>query len=123
MSVDSTPPSQRGARSPAGNTAAAPTWHELSRSAELVADAAESFASIGVGASREALYEARDALLVLTTAGDRLAKLLDALASYYDAPGMPQPTSAYVALEQAAAAAEDLGVSTRRAAQALRGQD
>ncbi|RCW46174.1 hypothetical protein DFQ14_102477 [Halopolyspora algeriensis] len=61
----------------------------------------------------------RDALLTVTEVGTKLAKLLDALATQYENPGVPEQRVAHLALDQAAAAAEDLGACTRRAAQAL----
>ncbi|MDR7299971.1 hypothetical protein [Haloactinomyces albus] len=62
---------------------------------------------------------ARDALLTVTEVGTKLAQLLDALAAQYENPGVPEQQLAHLALDQAAAAAEDLGVCSRMAAQAL----
>lgn len=62
---------------------------------------------------------AHDALLTVTEVGTKLANLLDALAAQYENPGVPEQRMVHLALAQAAAAAEDLGVSSRTAAQAL----
>ncbi|GAA3358922.1 hypothetical protein [Saccharopolyspora gregorii] len=62
---------------------------------------------------------ARDALLDVAVRGHRLALLLDGLARRYATPGTARPTDAHVALDQAAAAAEDLGNCVQAAAAAI----
>lgn len=64
------------------------------------------------------LARVRTTLLRLTTASERLTGLLDALASHYDAPGRAEPPTMHVALDQAAAAAEDLATCAKAAAEA-----
>jgi len=62
---------------------------------------------------------ARDALLDVSVLGHRLARLLDGLSARYATPGRTRPPDAHVALDQAAAAAEDLGNSAQTAARAI----
>ncbi|MFR9729754.1 hypothetical protein ACL03H_11040 [Saccharopolyspora sp. MS10] len=61
----------------------------------------------------------RDALLDVAVRGHRLAHALDDLALRYATPGTARPAAAHVALDQAAAAAEDLGNCVRDAVAAL----
>ncbi|CAM02812.1 hypothetical protein [Saccharopolyspora erythraea] len=67
----------------------------------------------------EELAAAQEALLVVTAAGNKLARQLDLLAHRYSGSGLVQPSEVQVALDQAAAAAEDLGNCTKVAAQAI----
>ncbi|MDA3643042.1 hypothetical protein LZ318_19780 [Saccharopolyspora indica] len=69
--------------------------------------------------SPEALVEAREALLLITATSARLARQLDGLAAACEQPNSTEPSEAHVALDQAAAAAEDLGNCTKVAAQAI----
>ncbi|MGW0889473.1 hypothetical protein [Saccharopolyspora sp. NPDC002578] len=62
---------------------------------------------------------ARDALLDVAVRGHRLALVLDGLAHRYATPGTARPNDAHVALDQAAAAAEDLGNCAKAAAAAI----
>lgn len=62
---------------------------------------------------------ARDALLDVAVRGHRLALVLDGLAHRYATPGTARPSDAHVALDQAAAAAEDLGNCVKAAAAAI----
>ena len=55
----------------------------------------------------------------VAAAGRRLAKALDGLATQYERPHANRSSEVHIALDQAAAAAEDLANSTRIAAQAL----
>lgn len=119
MSGGGVPPPQRGTRHPAERAAAVAQWREAAQAAAVITEAAEACdARTELSVSLD-VHQIQHALLVLTDAGHQLARTLDSLADYYDAPGVPEPTTVYVALEQAAAAAEDLGVCIRRAAQAL----
>ncbi|MEU6133139.1 hypothetical protein ABZ805_28505 [Saccharopolyspora sp. NPDC047091] len=61
----------------------------------------------------------RDALLDVAVRGHRLALLLDGLARRHATPGTARPADAHVALDQAAAAAEDLGNCVQAAAAAI----
>ncbi|QUH06128.1 hypothetical protein HUO13_21195 [Saccharopolyspora erythraea] len=65
------------------------------------------------------LAAAQEALLLVTAAGNKLARQLDLLANRYSGAGLVQPSEVQVALDQAAAAAEDLGNCTKVAAQAI----
>ncbi|RKT88192.1 hypothetical protein SAMN05421805_101370 [Saccharopolyspora antimicrobica] len=69
--------------------------------------------------SPEALVEAREALLHITATSARLARQLDGLAAACEQPNSTEPSEVHVALDQAAAAAEDLGNCTKVAAQAI----
>jgi hypothetical protein len=103
-----------------GSTAAS-VWNEVAETNEVIAQAATTFNSDAVETTSEQgdLDRAREALLVLTSASKKLARLLDALASHYDAPDMPEPPKVHVALDQAAAAADDLGTCAKAAARAI----
>ena len=96
-------------------------WHEVSATAEVIAQAGRRLerSSARLTTAPEELAAARDALLVVTAAGARLARQLDMLANEYDAPGLVEPSAVHIALDQAAAAAEDLGNCTKVAAQAI----
>lgn len=65
----------------------------------------------------------RDTLRHVITTSKRLARSLDALARHYGEPTAAEPSAAYVALDQAAAAAEDVATCAKIAAQALDEQD
>ncbi|QGK70082.1 hypothetical protein GIY23_11595 [Allosaccharopolyspora coralli] len=103
-------------------TRVASAWQHITGAAEIIAQEARSVEALEPQRSRhpetEELEAARDALLALTSASHRLARLLDALAVEYARPG-PVPSASHVALDQAAAAAEDLGSCTRVAAHAI----
>ncbi|MCX2730262.1 hypothetical protein OOZ19_08425 [Saccharopolyspora sp. NFXS83] len=70
-------------------------------------------------ATEPADLSARDALLDVAVRGHRLALVLDGLAHRYATPGTARPSEAHVALDQAAAAAEDLGNCAKAAAAAI----
>ncbi len=70
-------------------------------------------------AAESAELSTRDALLDVAVRGHRLAVVLDGLAHRYATPGTAQPPDAHVALDQAAAAAEDLGNCVKAAAAAI----
>ncbi|MBE9376305.1 hypothetical protein IQ251_17790 [Saccharopolyspora sp. HNM0983] len=100
-------------------------WQELRTTAEAQARAGEQLDSTSRGtptggADRAA---AREALLVLTSTAAALARQLDMLASAYASPGLAEDSEVHTALDQAAAAAEDLGTCTSVAAQAIVEQD
>ncbi len=71
------------------------------------------------GSGTERLQERQRALLSAAEVGRRLAVLLDELAGEYERPGIPEQRSVQISLDQAAAAAEDLGNCARHAAEAL----
>ena len=70
-------------------------------------------------AASEDMSLTQDALLGVASAGRKLAKALDGLANQYERPHANQSSEVHIALDQAAAAAEDLAHSTRIAAQSL----
>lgn len=73
-----------------------------------------------LGRSPEALIEVREALLAITATSARLARQLDGLVAACKQPAnSTEPSAVHVALDQAAAAAEDLGNCTKVAAQAI----
>lgn len=95
-----------------------PTWRVIAHDADLLKQEVQA---IRVGEQVGDRPEAASELLqTVTQIGVRLAALLDALAGSYENPGVPEQRSAHIELDQAAAAAEDLGACARRAARALR---
>jgi hypothetical protein len=95
-------------------------WAEVAEINEVLAQSAAPFE--GNRVDRASGYpdvaRVRSTLLRLTTASERLTGLLDALASHYDLPGRAEPPTMHVALDQAAAAAEDLATCAKAAAEA-----
>ncbi|GGI91282.1 hypothetical protein GCM10011581_30430 [Saccharopolyspora subtropica] len=98
-----------------------PGWRDLHASAEVIAQAGRRLeeSSRRLAESPEELTTARDALRLLTAVGSRLARQLDTLANAYSTPNQAEPSAVHIALDQAAAAAEDLGNCTKVAAQAI----
>ncbi|GAA4881158.1 MULTISPECIES: hypothetical protein [Saccharopolyspora] len=97
------------------------SWGDVGDTAESISRAGREIEQrarrrVSSAADKEA---ARQALLALTAAGARLARQLDTLAARYESTSVAEPSATQVALDQAAAAAEDLGLSTRVAAQAI----
>lgn len=95
---------------------------ELTIAADSAAQAAaptEIPGARGEPPAESEITSARDALLDIAGRGHRLAHLLDSLAYRYAAPGRARPPDAHVALDQAAAAAEDLGNCAKAAAHAI----
>ena len=84
-----------------------------------VADEAAGRVEEVARATPEEISAAQDALVGVAAAGRRLAKALDGLATQYERPHANRSSEVHIALDQAAAAAEDLANSTRIAAQAL----
>src|SRR5690606_14176909 len=95
-------------------------WHEVSATAEAIAQAGGQLeTSARHIKSTEELATAQEALFAITRAGARLARQLDLLANEYESPSLSEPSAVYVALDQAAAAAEDLRNCTKVAAPAI----
>lgn len=82
-------------------------------SAELIEQATHDSLSASGGARR------RETLWRVITASKQLARSLDALARQYDEPTAAEPSAVHVALDQAAAAAEDVATCAKVAVQAL----
>jgi hypothetical protein len=103
-----------------GNTAAS-VWNEVAETNELINHAVTVFDRDAVSgvAARDDLARVRETLVMLAVASEKLARMLDALAGYYDAPDMPEPPTMHVALDQAAAAAEDLGTCAKVAIETI----
>lgn len=93
-------------------------WREVNAGSG-VADQAAGRVEEVARATPEEISAAQDALVGVAAAGRRLAKALDGLASQYERPHANRSSEVHIALDQAAAAAEDLANSTRVAAQAL----
>ncbi|GAA2794269.1 hypothetical protein [Saccharopolyspora taberi] len=101
-------------------------WQDLTATADAIASASEG---LELAARRQAgtpaeIDAAREALEVVTAAGNGLARQLDALSNRFSEAGaaLVRPSEVHVALDQAAAAAEDLSHATRVAAQAIADQ-
>ncbi|MGP4018973.1 hypothetical protein [Saccharopolyspora sp. 5N708] len=96
-------------------------WHDVNGNAEVIAQAGrkleDSARSLSISAAE--ITGAKEALLVVATAGARLARQLDTLASAYASPNVAEPSEVQIALDQAAAAAEDLGNCAKVAARAI----
>ncbi|MBB5158379.1 hypothetical protein [Saccharopolyspora phatthalungensis] len=100
-------------------------WEDVNATAEMIAQAGRKLegSARGVGQTPVEVTAAREALLVVTAAGARLARQLDVLASAYESSNVAEPSTVHVALDQAAAAAEDLGNCAKVAAQAIDGDE
>ncbi|MGW5641490.1 hypothetical protein ACWEV3_03535 [Saccharopolyspora sp. NPDC003752] len=95
-------------------------WQDVGTTGEVISQAGrelERAARKGRAPGEPAA--AREALLAVTAAGARLARQLDMLAAAYKTPNPAEPSELHVALDQAAAAAEDLGNCAKVAAQAI----
>lgn len=103
-------------------TTGSPTWSVVAHDAGVLAKAVETLNAGWHDTSPDTQYAAREMLESVTAIGARLARLLDNLATQYEVPGVPEQHSVQVALDQAAAAAEDLGSCARRAVQTLQEQ-
>ncbi|MGW3469662.1 hypothetical protein ACWDKQ_14590 [Saccharopolyspora sp. NPDC000995] len=95
-------------------------WQDVNATAEVIAQTGGKLEQSAreAGAPPE-ITAAREALLAVTAAGARLARQLDIMASSYETPNAAEPSAVHVALDQAAAAAEDLGNCAKVAAQAI----
>lgn len=97
-------------------------WQDVNATAEVISQAGGKLERSAREARTPAeITAAREALLAVTAAGARLARQLDMLASRYATPNAAEPSAVHVALDQAAAAAEDLGNCAKVAAQAIDG--
>ncbi|KAA5834389.1 hypothetical protein ABT337_11400 [Saccharopolyspora hirsuta] len=98
-----------------------PGWRDVDTTSDLIEQAGRRLerSARELARSPEAIAEAREALLVITATSARLARQLDGLASACKQPNTTEPSAVHVALDQAAAAAEDLGNCTKVAAQAI----
>ncbi|MEV0699748.1 hypothetical protein AB0I53_17830 [Saccharopolyspora sp. NPDC050389] len=97
-------------------------WQDVGTTAEVMSQASgELERTARKDLTPAEITAAREALLAVTAAGARLARQLDMLASAYHSPHAGQPSEVNVALDQAAAAAEDLGNCAKVAAQAIEG--
>jgi hypothetical protein len=99
----------------------ASVWNEVAEANKLITETVTVFDrdAIGGTVAQDDLIRVRETLLMLAAASEKLARLLDALAGRYDAPDMPEPPPMHVALDQAAAAAEDLGTCAKVAIEAI----
>ncbi|PRW62736.1 hypothetical protein [Actinopolyspora mortivallis] len=95
----------------------APTWSVIAHDADRLRQAVRELDTERGAAAKHDL--AREVLRTVTVIGERLTDLVDGLAKHYEKPGVPEQRSAYLAMDQAAAAAEDLGECARRAIQTL----
>lgn len=93
--------------------------NQVAEAADIVAQEAKTFERTTAAHTPDERAAAHEALLTLTAASGRLAQALDVLASEYAVPGRAEPSTAHIALDQAAAAAEDLSACTRLAARAI----
>lgn len=106
------------------NSSSVSAWHDVATAAEVIAQAAGTHERLAAADNvAEERAEARDVLLRVTAAGKQLARVLDELADHYGVPAAAEPSAAYIALDQAAAAAEDMGACTTVAAQAIQDQE
>ncbi|MGI8313093.1 hypothetical protein [Saccharopolyspora hattusasensis] len=95
-------------------------WQDVNATAEAIAQASGKLEwSTRQARTPAEIAAAREALLAVTAAGARLARQLDLLAASYETPNAAEPSAVHVALDQAAAAAEDLGNCAKVAAQAI----
>jgi hypothetical protein len=95
-------------------------WTEVPEINEALAYTAATLDACAVDADAVPvdLSWVRLTLLRLAGTSEKLTVLLDSLASHYDVPGRAEPPTMHVALDQAAAAAEDLAICARAAAEA-----
>ncbi len=107
------------------NRSSASGWYEVTDTADVIAQTARTLDDTARTPvqSAEELAAAREALLIVTAAGKRLARLLDTLALHYETQNLEGQSAVHIALDQAAAAAEDLGNCTKVAAQAIEEQE
>lgn len=98
--------------------AGAKRWREANTGSET-ADRAARRVEEATRTAPEEVSSGQEALMGVAAAGRRLAKALDGLATQYERPHANRSSEVHIALDQAAAAAEDLANSTRIAAQAL----
>lgn len=96
------------------------TWQDVSATADMITVAGQRLheGTRAIAGTPAEAARARDALLDLSAASARLARQLDLLAADSGGAGS-EPPEVHVALDQAAAAAEDLGNCTRVAARAI----
>ncbi|MEV6227607.1 hypothetical protein AB0L88_06925 [Saccharopolyspora shandongensis] len=95
-------------------------WQDVGTTGEVISQAGRELEKAArEGRAPGGTAAAREALLAVTAAGARLARQLDMLAAAYEAPNSAEPSELNVALDQAAAAAEDLGNCAKVAAQAI----
>ncbi|SFS81998.1 hypothetical protein [Saccharopolyspora flava] len=96
------------------------SWQNVSATADMITVAGHRLheGTRAITDSPAEAVRARDALLDLSAASARLARQLDLLAADSGGAGA-EPPEVHVALDQAAAAAEDLGNCTRVAARAI----
>lgn len=99
---------------------AASTSHAVTQEVEKLEQVATLLEGYRNGTRIDPEQGSRESLLDVTEIGRQLAALLDALAEEYDHPGIPEQRTVQVALDQAAAAAEDLSACVYRAAEAMR---
>lgn len=95
-------------------------WRELVMTEEGASTSARSTQVPGVPEDPE---HVRDRLLEITSSAFSLARFLDGLASQYHRVGTARPSDVHVALDQAAAAAEDLATCTKAAVLALEDEE
>ncbi|SDP92286.1 hypothetical protein SAMN04487905_11399 [Actinopolyspora xinjiangensis] len=98
-------------------TTGTPPWSVIAHDTDRLRQAVHE---LDTGRSLSSGQELTHELLrTVTLIGDRLTALLDALAKRHENPGVPEQGTAHIALDQAAAAAADLGYCARRAARTL----
>ncbi len=100
-------------------TTGSPTWSVVAHDAGVLAQAVETLDAGWPDVPPERRQAAREMLESVTAIGARLARVLDSLATQYERPGVPSQRPFHIPLDQAAAAAEDLGACARHAIQTL----
>ncbi|MGJ7908430.1 hypothetical protein ACOQFL_18350 [Actinopolyspora sp. H202] len=102
-------------------TTSTPSWSVIAHDTDRLKQAVhELHTGHDISSAQERSHEL---LRTVTLIGDRLAVLLDGLAKRHENPGVPEQRAVHLALDQAAAAAEDLGECARRAARTLEEED
>lgn len=98
-------------------------WREVDRGADSARTAAreldELFRTGPAPVTADGVAARREALLRVTAAASHLARVLDGLADEHRPSSVERTPDVLVALDQAAAAAEDLASCTRSAASAF----
>ncbi|GAB3291108.1 hypothetical protein [Parasphingorhabdus pacifica] len=91
-------------------------WQQLSTAADEVGKVSRPPELVGDAEESERVQRN---LRAVTVSARKLARFLDALAQRYDSPNAAEPSDAQVALDQAAAAAEDLATCSKAAVRAI----
>ena len=102
-----------------GKESSESAWQQLATATGGVGRAARSAAS----PSADEVQEVQEDLREVTASAHRLAQFLDTLANRFDSTHPAEPSDAHVALDQAAAAAEDLATCSKAALLAIEDQE